>query len=84
MRVERAARETRVARPLVAKAFHETVRAADDTDRQPTTERLAVGDEIGAHAEILLRAAAREPETHEDVVDDQHDAAARADLAQLA
>ena len=63
MRVERAAREARVARPVVAEALHEAVRAADDADGQPAAERLAVGHEIGAHAEVLLRAAARRAES---------------------
>ena len=42
------------------KRFMKRALAADDADRQPAAERLAVGHEVGAHAEVLLRAAAGE------------------------
>ena len=64
------------------KRFIRSLAAADDADRQAAAERLAVGDEVGAHAEIFLRAARREAEADEDLVEDQHDVALGADRAQ--
>jgi hypothetical protein len=37
-------------------------------------EGLAVGDHVGAHAEVLLGAAWREPEADEHLVEDENDA----------
>ena len=80
--VEGAAREAEVRRPPGLEAAHQLGPAADHADRQTAAERLAVGHQVGPDAEILLRAARREPEADEDLVEDQHDAALAADLAQ--
>ena len=82
MRIERAAGEADVGRPVVAKALHQFAAAAHDADRKPAAERLAVGHEIGAHAEIVLRAAVGEAEADEHLVEDQDDVAFGADRAQ--
>ena len=65
------------------KRFIRSRAAAHHADRQAAAERLAVGDEVGADAEIFLRAAGREAEADEHLVEDQHDVALGADLAQL-
>ena len=65
------------------KRFIRSRAAADHAHRQAAAQRLAVGDHVGPHAEVLLRAAGREAEADEDLVEDQHDAALGADLAQL-
>jgi hypothetical protein len=83
VRVEGAAREADVGRPLFAEALHQLAPAADHAHRQAAAQRLAVGDHVGAHAEVLLRAARRQPEADEHLVEDQHDAALAAHLAQL-
>ncbi len=83
MRVERAARETDVRRPVLAEALHQLALARNRTDRQAAAERLAVGHHVGPHAEVFLRAAQSEAEADEHLVEDQHDAAIGADLAQL-
>ena len=57
VRVESAAGKTDVCRAVVAKTLHQIAAAAHHADRQPAAERLAVGHDIGAHAEIFLRAA---------------------------
>ena len=84
MRVERAARETAVGGAIVAKPLHVLARAAEHADGQSAAERLAVRDEIGAHAEVLLGAAAGQSETEKHLVEDQDDPAFRAHLSQLA
>ncbi len=75
MRVESAPRETDVGGPVLAEARHELVAAAQHADRQAPGDRLAVGHHVGAHAEIFLRAAGREPEADEHLVENQHDLA---------
>ena len=77
MRIERAARKADIRRAVLAEAAHQSAPAAQHADGQPAGHRLAVGDHVGAHAEILLRAAGREPEADEHLVEDQHDAALR-------
>ena len=72
-----------IGRPILAEAFHQVLAPADNADRQAAAERLAVGDEVGADAEIILGAAGREAEADEDLVKDQHDAALAADRAEL-
>ena len=52
-------------------------------DGQAAGDGLAVGHHVGAHAEVFLRAARGEPESHEHFVEDQHDAPLGADLAQV-
>ena len=56
----------------------------DHAHRQAAPEGLAVGDHVGLHAEVLLRTPRGEPEAGEHLVEDQHDAALGADLAQPA
>ena len=80
--VEGAAGETHVDRAIVTVALHVAVAAADDADGQAAAEALAVGHEVGAHAEILLRAARSEAEADENLVEDEDDAAPGAHLAQ--
>src|SRR5260221_5330897 len=84
MRIECSSCETTVGRAVVAKPLHVLACAAEHTDRQSAAERLAVRDEVGAHAEVLLGAAAGQSKTEEHLVEDQDDAAFRAYLAQLA
>ncbi len=82
MRIEGAARETDVGRPVVAKAAHVCVLAAKHPNRQAAGHGLAVSHHIRAHAEVFLRAAGREAKTHEHFIKDQHDAACAAHRAQ--
>src|SRR5208283_2459085 len=81
--IEGAAGETNVSRAILAKAPHQIFAAAEHADRKTAAERLAVSDQIGLDAEEFLRAAAREAEADEHLVEDQHDAPLRADRAQL-
>jgi hypothetical protein len=81
--VEGAAGEADVGRVGVVEAAHQLAAAADHAHRQAAAQGLAVGDHVGLHAEVFLRAAAAQAEAHEDLVEDQHDAALGADLAQL-
>ncbi len=83
MGVEGAAGEADVGRPIVPEALHQLLAPTHDPDRQPAAERLAVGDDIGADAEIFLRTAGSQTEAEEDLVEDQDDAALAAHLAQL-
>ena len=83
MRVEGAARKANVHRTVVAIAFHELSAAAHYADRKPAAERLAIGHEIGPHAEVFLCAARRQPEAEEYLVEDQRDAALCADGPQF-
>ncbi len=82
MRIERAARKADVGGTIVAEAAHQILAAADHADRQAARKALAVGHHVGADAEIFLGAAGGETEADEDFVEDQHDAALSADLAQ--
>ena len=50
---------------------------------QPAADGLAVSDQVGSHAEILLRAASGEAEADQDLVEDEDDLALAADRAQL-
>ena len=83
MRIERAARETHVRGPVLPEALHEVLASAEHAHGQPAAQRLAVGDHVGAHAEVFLRAARSQAESHEHLVEDQHDAAFGADGAQF-
>ena len=83
MGVEGAAGKAEVGRAVLAEALHQVLATADHTDRQAAAQRLAVGHQVGLDAEELLRAAGRQAEAHEHLVEDQHDAALGADLAQL-
>ncbi len=83
MRVEGAAGEADVGRPVVAEAAHQILAAAHHADRQAAGEALAVGHHVGLDAEIFLGAAGGEAEADEHLVEDQDDAALGADLAQL-
>src|SRR4029077_5702283 len=59
VRVESAAGKADVGRALVTEPAHQVLAAAQNPDWKPAAERLAVGDEVGPDAEILLRAAHR-------------------------
>ena len=83
MRIEGAAGEADVGGAVVAEAPHQFLAAADHADGEAAGEALAVGHHVGANAEIFLGAAGGEAEADEDFVEDQHDAALGADLAQL-
>ena len=83
MRIERAAREADVGRTVLAIAAHQLSATAQHTHRQSAAQALAISDQIGFHAEICLRAVGTQTEAHHHLVHDQHDAAARADLAQF-
>ncbi len=80
MRVEGATREADIGGPILAEAPHQFASSANDADRQPATQRLAVGHHIGLHAEIVLCTTARDPEADEHLVKNQHDTALAADL----
>ena len=64
------------------KRFISSLRPQTTPIGRPPPRRLAVGDHVGADAEIFLRAAGGEPEADEHLVEDQHDVALGADLAQ--
>ena len=83
MGIEGATRKTYVGRAFRAEPFHQIGPPADHANRQATAQRFAVGDHIGAHSEVFLRAAGSQAKAHEDLVEDQHDAAFAAHLAQL-
>ena len=59
--------------PSGAKRFHQLSPPGDDGDRHPVGDRLPHRRQIGRDAEQLLRAAGREPEPGDDLVEDQHD-----------
>src|SRR5262245_14420292 len=79
MRVERAACEAHIGGPVFAKTFHELTAAAEHADRKSAAQRLAIGDQVGAYAEIFLGAAQGQAKAHEHFVEDEHDAALAAD-----
>src|SRR6185503_9007718 len=83
VRVERATGKADVGRPLVAEPAHQILTAAENPDGKPAAKRLAIGDEIGPDAEILLRAANGETEPYEHFVEDQNDVLLGANGAQL-
>ncbi len=82
MGIERAAGEADIDGTVVAEAPHQILAAAQNTDRQPAAQRLAIGHHVGAHAEIFLRTAHGEAEADEYLVEDQHDPALGADRSQ--
>ena len=73
----RGLREALVAKgPLAAvDAVHELSDAADRADGHAATERLAVRDQVGAHAKVLLRAADADAQAGDDLVEDEDDTA---------
>ena len=83
MRVESAAGKADVRRAVVAKALHQIAASAHHADRQPAAQRLAVGHDIGAHAEILLGSADGETKADKDLVEDQNDISLGAHPAEL-
>ena len=60
---------------------HDVLAAGEHGDRVAVGDRLGEGAQVGAHAVELLHAAARDAEAGLDLVDDQHDAVAVAQLA---
>ena len=64
--------------------IHEPRRAGDDADRHAAADDLAVGGEVGPDAEPLLRAARRDAEAGDHLVEDQRGADLARDRAQLA
>ncbi len=56
---------------------------ADDSHRQSAAETLAVGHQVGAHAEVLLRAPARETKADEHFIENENDPPLGAHRAQL-
>src|SRR6476646_8606267 len=83
MRVEGSASETDVGWTIIAESPHPRPATAHHPDGKAASERLAVGDQVRADGEVILRAAGREAEPHEHVVDDQRDIAPRADVSDL-
>src|SRR6516225_8489318 len=75
VRVERATRKADIGRSILAETFHQALLSANGADRQAAAESLAIGDEVGPNVEIILRAAEREAEADEDLIEDQYDAA---------
>src|SRR5262249_59189171 len=82
VRVESAASEADIDRPVVAETLHQVRAPTQDTDGQPASHCMAVGDEVGRDAEILLRTADAQTKADEHLVEDQDDAATGTDLAQ--
>ncbi len=82
MGVERAAGKADVGGAVIAEALHQIAAAAHRADRQAAAQRLAVGDHVRLDAEIVLRPARGEPESDEHLIENQHDVALGADLAQ--
>ncbi len=62
---------------------HDLLVAADRAGRHAAAERLGERDHVRHHAEALGRAAGGDAEAGLDLVEDQHDAVAGADLAHL-
>src|SRR5579884_641661 len=61
---------------------HEIAAARDRGHRETAGHRLAVGSEVGDHAVPLLRTAPGDPESGDDLVEDQHDAVPPRSVAQ--
>src|SRR5579863_5310196 len=83
MGVESTAGKAHISRAVLAKAPHQLLFAADHADRQSAADGFAVGDHVGAHAEIFLGAATRKPEADKYLIEYEYDVALAADLAQL-
>ena len=61
---------------------HHVGRAAEGADRKPAADDLPEHRQVGADAEPLLRAAARDPEAGDHLVEDEQRARRVAELAQ--
>ena len=83
MRVKGSARKAEIGRMLLIETLHPFALAAHNTDRQPTSQRLAVGNEIRLHAEVLLRTTRCQPESQKNLIKNQRDSACGADSAQF-
>ena len=83
MGIESAPGKANVAGPLFSKTLHECRPAAHNADRQAATQRFPIGDHVGLHAKVGLRAARCQPETEKHLVKNQDDAALGANLTQL-
>jgi len=73
----------RVGRVFFVVAFHEIAPSADDSHRQSSAETLAVGHQVGAHAEVLLRTPASETKAHKHFIENENDPPRGAHRAQL-
>src|SRR4029077_20416766 len=82
MGVERSPGEAYVRRPIVLETLHQVATSTDDPNGKPAAQRLAVGDEIGRHAEIFLCATDAEAKSDEYLIEDQDDVLSGADRAQ--
>jgi len=74
--------KTDIGRPIVAKPAHELRPAAQHADGSPPATGLAVGDMSARTSSIPARRRCK-PETDEDFVENQHDAARAARRAQF-
>ena len=83
MCVERAARQADIGGAVLAIPHHPFMAAAQHTYREASTKRFSVSDKVSPNAEILLCAAQRQSEAHEDLIEDQGDSTLGADCPQL-
>src|SRR4030095_16584606 len=61
---------------------HEAARSAVGAHRESTPDHLAEARQVGADAVELLRAAVRDAESRDDLVEDEHALVGERDLAQ--
>src|ERR1039458_7922600 len=83
MGVEGPSGKANVRRSIVAETSHQILSAAHDADRKAAGHGLPIGDHVGANPEILLGAAASEPEAHEYLIENQHNPALGAHRSKL-
>ena len=84
MRIKGATGKTNIGGPLITITLHQGGTPAHHADRQTTAERLAIGDQIGTHTEILLCAARCQSKADKHLIENQHDVALGADRPELA
>ena len=72
--VKSAARESHVARAVIAKALHPAALSADHAHWQTAAQGLAVGHHIGAHTKIFLRATVSQAKAQKHLIQNQRNA----------
>src|ERR1700732_5408531 len=82
MGVEGPAGEADLRWSLFVKPSHQVLASADYTNGKPAAQRLAVGDEIGRHAEKFLCSTDSEAKSDEHLIENQDDVLSGADRAQ--
>ena len=71
-----------VAHAVLAGQVHDVRPASEEPDGVPAAQRLAVGDEVGRDAVVLLGPAVREAEPGDDLIEDEQHAVAGAGFAE--